>query len=509
VWDEQDGQTTSGWSFFEMGLLRPQDWTAHWIGADFYGGPRTTSPAPHLRREFELRPGLVRARIYVTALGLYELSVNGQPAGEQVFAPGWTDYGKRVQVQTLDVTDLLQEGPNALGVILGDGWYCGHVAWRDRQVYGERPKLLMQVHLDFEDGSREVLVSDGAWKFASGPILESDMLMGEAYDARRELPGWDRPGYDELGWRQVQVFEPPSIRLDPMLGPPVRRILEIRPPEDPKPVGGWPTSRWLVDLGQNMVGRVRLRVKGAAGTTVRLRFAEMLKDGALYTKALRGARVTDYYTLKGDPGGEEYEPHFTFHGFRYVEVSGVSEKLDRESITGIVLHSDTPVTGEFECSDELVNQLQRNIQWGQRGNFLEVPTDCPQRDERLGWTGDAQVFVRTACFNMDVAGFFHKWQRDIDDSQSSEGSVPPVVPNPGLGPDGGPAWADAAIICPWTIYECYGDPAILQRHYESFKAFVGYLETEVSKDYIRSYPGMEGFLGYGDWLSTKADTPID
>ncbi len=252
-------------------------------------------------------------------------------------------------------------------------------------------------------------------------------------------------------------------------------------------------------MGQNMVGWVRLKVKGPAGTTVTLRFGEMLNpDGTLYTANLRTARATDYYTL-GSDGEETWEPRFTFHGFRYVEVSGLPGKLTEDAVTGVVVHSDAPLAGSFECSDSLLNQLQHNIQWGQKGNYLDVPTDCPQRDERLGWTGDAQVFIRTGIFNRDVAAFFTKWQRDLADSQSPEGAFPMVVPSE-LAPDGGPAWADAGIICPWTVYLCYGDTAILAEHYDSMARFITYMER-TSKDLIRCYEGHPGFPGFGDWLA--------
>lgn len=509
VWDENGNESERARvAYWETGL-NAEDWEADWIQDLPLGGPRTTAPCPYLRKEIHLRGPVAQARLVATALGLYECRINGAKVGEDLLTPGWTDYNKRIQYQVYDVTEFLEEGPNAFGAILGDGWYCGHVEWRGRQLYGDNPKFRAQLHVDYADGSQEVFGTDSTWRASFGPILESDMLMGESYDARRELIGWDKPGYDDSAWRAVSVASI-EANLVGMRGPTVKGTQELTPIADPKEMARWPRPDFLFDLGQNMVGKVRLRVKGAAGKTVRLKFGEILDaKGNLYTENLRSAKQTDNYTLKGDPDGEVWESRFTFHGFRYVELSGDVESPTRDSITGIVMHSDTPKTGEFECSDELVNQLQRNIDWGQRGNFVDVPTDCPQRDERLGWTGDAQVFIRTAAFNRDVAGFFTKWQNDLLDSQSEKGEFPPTAPNTNaVGPDGGPAWADAGIICPWTIYLCYGDASLLKEHYASIKKFVDFIEDD-SINLIRSHPEKKNFHGFGDWLSTRAETPND
>lgn len=508
AWDENGAE--GEWSapaFFEAGLLDPSDWRCEWIAARLSGGPRSAIPAPFLRRTIHLAKRPVRARLYSTAKGVYEFRINGARVGADYFAPGWTDYRKRIQYQVYEVT--LTEGENALGAVLGDGWFCGNVEWRGRQLYGDRPWLLAQLEVEYEDGSAETFATGADWKYAFGPILESDMLMGESYDARREFPGWDESGFDDSAWFSVETSPLEPTLLVAMPGPPVRATQELVPIADPVKIDRWPAPDYLFDLGQNMVGFVRLRVKGEAGATIRLKFGEMLTpDGKLYTENLRSAKQTDYYTLRGDPNGEVWEPRFTFHGFRYVEVQGIKDP-SRDTITGVVLHSDTPSTGTFECSDPLVTQLQRNIDWGQRGNFVDIPTDCPQRDERLGWTGDAQVFIRTAAFNRDVAGFFTKWQEDVRDSQGAEGQIPPTCPTTGVvGDDGGPAWADAVIICPWTIYLCYGDRRLLERHYDSMKAFIGFLKSS-SKDLIRSYPSYDKFRGFGDWLSINADTSHD
>lgn len=514
AWD-QEGQA-SAWSepaFWEMGLLAPSDWHAQWVQSAIVGGARTPAPAPFLRRAFTVNGQVARARLYVTALGLYECHLNGARVGDAVFRPGRTDYEVRLQYDTHDVTALLRRGDNVLGAILGDGWYCGHTGSTDRQRYGDRPALLAQLELTLTDGATQRLVSDESWRWSAGPILENDLLMGETYDTRLELTGWSEPGYDDHAWQPALPARPPKAALVAPANPPVRAVMEIRPIAEPSQRA---KGRYLFDLGQNFAGRVRLRgITGPAGQTVRLRYAEMLqRNGELYTENLRSARATDYYTLGGRENGESvWEPSFTFHGFRYVELANLPADFvpTRETVTGIVLQSDTPATGEFSCSEPLLNQLQSNIQWSQRGNFLEIPTDCPQRDERQGWTGDAQIYIRNACFNMDVAGFFAKWQDDLADAQRADGAVPGVVPDTGIvrdprpgfqrhPGDAGPAWSDAIVICPWTLYRCYGDTRILERHYEELQRYVRYLES-ISTGLIRSHYLHNNWGGFGDWLA--------
>ncbi len=483
---------------------------ASWIAAPFAGSPRSSVPAPYLRKSFQLGKPVQSARLAITALGLVECEINGRVVGDEIFAPGWTDYNKRVQYQTYDVTAFLHPGENVIGAILGDGWYCGYVAWMDRQIYGDRPRLLASLEVVFTDGSAQIMSSDSSWKTIAGPILESDFLTGEVYDARKELGPWSEPGYEDAGWLAVLVMESPEgMELVPRLGPPVRRIEELAP-KGFKEKESWPKNVRIFDFGQNFSGRVRADIRAREGTTARFRFAEVLSpDGHIYTDNLRGIRAADAYTCKGD-GLETWEPRFTFHGFRYVEVGGL-DPGDSVELTGIVLHSDTPPAGSFHCSHELLNQLQQNIVWGQKSNFLEVPTDCPQRDERLGWTGDAQVFVRTACFNRDVRGFFHKWMGDFRDAQTAEGAIPGVIPDAGFlhGSDGGPAWADATIICPWTIYLCYGDRDILEEHYDSMGRYMDFVATKCCVGKIRSHPNLDGWLGYGDWLALDGSGRVD
>lgn len=508
VWDTNG--PASAWSdpaFWELGLLSANDWQASWIEPDLPEDPKQSNPAPMLRREFEAKSVVERARLYVTSRGLYEVHLNGERVGDQVFTPGWTSYQKRLQYQTYDITNLIKNGANAVGVTLGDGWYRGNIGFSgQRNVYGEHAALLLQIKVTYKGGREETIGTDVGWKSATGPILMSEIYHGETYDARLEKTGWANAGFDDKQWSGVRIASYPRDNLIAPAGPPVRRIEELKPIK----IFKTPAGETVADLGQNMVGWVRLRVQGAAGTTVTLRHAEVLdKAGNFYTANLRAAKETVQYTLKGG-GLETYEPHFTFQGFRYVSVEGYPGELTPDSITGIVIHSDMARTSEFETSNQLVNQLQHNVIWGQKGNFLDVPTDCPQRDERLGWTGDAQVFSRTAAFNMDVAGFFTKWLKDVAADQFENGSVPYVVPNvlgnrPNGQPGGAAAWADAAVIIPWNMYLSYVDERVLQEQYESMARWVEYERTRAGDDYVWS-----GDYHFGDWLAfatTRADYP--
>ena len=502
VWD--GAARASEWSrpaFWEMGLLSPQDWTAKWITPDWEEDTTKSQPSPMLCGAFRINKPVRAARAYATSLGLYELYLNGARVGDELFTPGWTSYRKRLQYQTYDITGLLRQGDNVVGVILGDGWYRGYLGWRDRRnTYGDRLAALVQLEITFTDGTTQRVVTDESWRASTGPILASDIYMGETYDARLEKPGWSAPGYDASGWRGVRALDRSKKILVAPEGPPVRRIEEIRPVK----ILRTPAGETVVDMGQNMVGWVRLRAKGPAGSTVTLRHAEVLdKEGNFYTANLRSAKQTVRYTLRGD-GEEVYEPRFTFQGFRYVAVEGFPGELTLESLTGVVIHSDMRLTGRFETSNPLLNQLQRNIVWGQKGNFLDVPTDCPQRDERMGWTGDAQVFSRTAAFNMDVASFFTKWLADLAADQNPDGKVPHVVPDV-LGGAASAAWADAATIVPWTMYTVYGDVRLLERQYPSMKAWVEYMRRAAGSSYLWN-TGQH----FGDWLAfatTRSDYP--
>ncbi len=516
VWDDKGEESTSaGDAFWETGLLSRTEWKGKWIGAPWHGAGQMGANAPYLRREFPLGRKPASARLYVTALGLYEAYINGARVGEDLFTPGWTDYRTRVQYQVYDVTALLRTGGNVIGAVLGDGWYAGHVAYRPREFYGDRPELMAQLEVTYGDGSRETIATDGSWRVAQGPILENDLLMGETYDARSELVDWQRPGAGGGDWRPALVFPDPGIEISPVLGPPVRAEALLGPVGPPRVVD---SKHCIFDFGQNLVGVVTLSVKAPAGTPVTLRYAEVLDaSGGLYTENLRSARATDVYTCRGGPEGETWTPRFTYHGFRYVEVGGLPEGYvpGRDTVVARVLHSDVAPAGDFACSNPLVTQLQRNIQWSQRGNYFEVPTDCPQRDERLGWMGDAQAFIRTGAWNRDVEGFFTKWQRDIGDAQAKDGSVPWVCPKIETSmQDGGPAWSDAAVICPWTVYQCYGDLAMLAAHFDELERYVAFTGTQCLDD-IRLHPSLGKWGGFGDWLAldgsgkTDGGTPKD
>lgn len=455
-------------------------------------------PAPYFRKAFTTKSAPVRARLYATALGIYELSINGKRVGLDHFAPGWTDYNKRVQVQAYDVTALVKGGDNALGAILGDGWYQGKVGFLGRSTrYGKDPAhLRVQLELEFDDGSKQTVASDDSWKTKTGPIMSSDNLDGEVYDARLEMPGWDSAGFDDQAWGAARVVTDAGRKLVGDVSEGVQVIQEL-PAKTVKASGA---GSYVFDLGQNMVGWVRLQASAAAGTQATLRFAEVLNpDGSPYYTNMRGAKATDQYTFKG-AGTETFEPHFTFHGFRYVEISGLPSMPALGAVTGVVAHSATPPTGTFTTSSELVNQLQSNIVWGQKGNFVSVPTDCPQRDERLGWMGDALIFVRTATFNMDVASFFTKWTRDVDDGQTAAGAFGDVSPS--VFQNGTPAWGDAGTIVPWTIYLAYADTRILEEHYPAMVRWVEYIKGISSGNLWVNSRGSD----YGDWLSIDDDT---
>ncbi|SFQ34796.1 family 78 glycoside hydrolase catalytic domain [Caldicoprobacter faecalis] len=498
VWDQRG--RASNWSetaFWEMGLLEPDEWIASWITPNIEDGSPNSQACPLMRKAFEVKGEVKSARVYVTSLGLYELHLNGKRVGDFFFTPGWTSYNKRLQYQTYDVTEMLKEGQNAIGVILGNGWYKGNLTWEGRRnIYGDRLAALIQMYIIYKDGREQVVVSDRSWKASTGPILMSEIYHGEIYDARLEKPGWDEADYNDSDWYDVEELDKPKDIIIAQEGPPVRIVQQIKPVA----ILTTPAGETVLDMGQNMVGWVRFAVEGPAGSKVVLQHAEVLdKDGNFYTANLRSAKQTIEYILKG-VGREVFEPHFTFQGFRYVKLVEYPGQPSLDDFVGMVVHSDMEPTGSFECSNPLVNRLQQNILWSQRGNFLDVPTDCPQRDERLGWTGDAQVFIRTACFNMNVASFFTKWLKDLKADQLSDGGVPFVIPNV-LGDDhhSSAAWGDAAVICPWTVYLCYGDKRILEEQYDSMKAWVEYIRKQGDNEYLWN----TGFH-FGDWLGLDA-----
>jgi alpha-L-rhamnosidase len=496
IGDKQGKQ--SKWSetaFWEMGLLSKSDWKAKWI--EMAGDTQRYSPSPHFRKEFPVAKSIASARIYVTSHGFYELQLNGKKVGDQVLTPGWTSYGKRLQYQVFDVTGMIVKGNNAIGVVLGDGWYRGTLAWGNNwAIYGKRLGLLMQLKITYTDGSESLILSDETWKATNdGAIRMNDIYNGETYDATKKLTGWNLSGYDDSKWTKASVGNY-NNNLIASEGSPVRKIQEIKPVK----IFRTPKGNLIVDMGQNMVGWLRLKVTGAKGTVVTLRHAEVMdKFGEFYTTNLRVAKCQLTYTLAGT-GEEIYEPRFTFMGFRFVEVTGFPGELTTDNLTGVVVHSDMAITGSYESSSPLLNQLQHNIQWGQKGNFVDVPTDCPQRDERLGWTGDAQAFCRTAAYNLDVSSFFTKWLKDIAADQKPGGEVPDVIPDilskqGSLTTQPSAGWGDVSVIAPWTMFLVYGDKRILENQYPSMKAWVEYIRKHAGESLI-----WKGGSKYGDWL---------
>lgn len=505
VWDnknlESAWSTTSEW---KMGLLNSNEWKAKWIEPATQPLPITdNSPAFMLRKSFALKGKIASATAYVTSHGYYELSINGEKVGDEVLTPGWTVYQKRLQYQTFDVTKMLNKGENAVGAFLGEGWYRSHIGWKRTNVpfYGDRLGLLCQIKVTYENGTEEWIITDGTWKYTNdGPIRVNEIYDGENYDATKEIKDWNKAIFNDANWKSVSVANFDNSNLIGLDGVPIKRIQELKPVK----VFRTPKGELVADMGQNMVGWMRLNVKGPKGTKIVIQHGEVLdKDGNFYNANLRKAKATLTYTLKGE-GLEIYEPRFSFFGFRYISIEGMD--LKAENLTGIVIHSEMPKTGNFECSDPLVNQLQKNIEWGQKGNFLDIPTDCPQRDERLGWTGDAQAFVRTAAFNYDVAAFFTKWLKDLAADQRLDGSVPNIVPDV-LNPKNSPSaphsagWGDVAIIAPWTMYLTYGDKELLTSQYASMKKCLEFLQKKIGPTHIAQKED-----GFGDWLSYKPDS---
>lgn len=597
VWDKtgQRGPDSPA-AYWQMGLRKPSDWNAQWISAntprDTRQNGNTLPPCPYLRRTFTLTKPVRSATIFAMARGLYELHLNGAKVGSAVLAPGWTDYRKHLEYQAYDVAPALRRGVNTVGAVLGDGWYCGYVGFAHRRnLYGTRPALRLQLNITYTDGTRQIVGTDTRWRGRIGPIVYSDLLQGENYDARAALPGWDTPHGGPAGWQpailaadsaapaQVSVTAALAAKVqnnalsviagndlagDPayntikqlrvrytlggvphtqtvrekdtlqipgpgeaagalvitqavygdlsapanppallgMHGPPVRVMQQMPARRITQPAPG----TYIVDIGQNMVGWARLKVRGAAGTRVRLRFGEVLNtSGTLYTANLRSARATDTYVCRGGGQAEVWEPRFTFHGFRYVEVTGYPGRPGLDAVAGCVVGSDTPRTGLFTCSSPPVNKLVQNIDWGQRGNFLSIPTDCPQRDERLGWMGDAQIFARTATYSRDVAAFYENWLVSVRDGQSPEGGFSDVSPRMVDFADGAPAWGDAGVIVPWTVYEAYGDKGVLADNWPGMARWMDYLTSANPSGLWENRRAND----FGDWLSIAADTPKD
>lgn len=517
VWDEAGHVAESEPALWTMGLLEKSEWISKWIAPDpeiIRRDPEAIAPTlvdpgtPALfRKEFDVPGSIKRATAHVSARGIFELRANGRRIGEDIFAPEWTDYDKRIHYRTYDVTALLTAGRNAIGAILGDGWWSGYVGWQETRCrYGSlENSLMIQLEIELSDGQRITIGTDNSWTCNTGPILASDFMMGEIYDARRESTGWDAANFSGKDWIPAHEVAAPAVPLVAQRSEPVRVVEQLAPVS----INEIKPGIFIFDLAQNIAGWVRLCVNAPAGTRITIRHGERLNpDGTLYTENLRRAKATDIYICKG--GEEIFEPHFTFHGFQYVEITGLPCAPGKDAVTGCVVRSATADAGTFECSHPEVNRLWLNGVWSQKDNFLSVPTDCPQRDERLGWMGDAQVFLRTASYNMEVAAFFTKWMIDVEDAQTSEGIFPDTAPRLredknfiGLGNLGGAAgWADAGVIIPYTIWRVYGDRRILERHYQAMAKWVDWIASH-NPDGLRVNHLANN---YGDWLCIPSDT---
>ena len=524
---DDTGVTDSATSFFETGLMGDawRELGASWITRDprppfdddgrLPAAPTGTtiprswqtmySAAPlQLRRTFRVEHPIVAARLYVTAHGVYRAHVNGVRAGLDELAPGWTRYESALEYQAYDVTESVTQGTNVLAAEVADGWWSGFLGYNSRShadQYGERPELICILEVTHPDLSTTVVSSDREWREHAGATVMADLLMGEYQDRRADTVGWLRPAFDDSAWREAQVVDDGTSTLRGQTAPPVRAIEEVSPIS----IRRLPEGSTVVDFGQNLVGRVRLTLTGyEPGSLVELVHGEMLDQGRVYRANLRTAEARDVVVTAGHD--ERFEPAFTVHGFRYVEIVGLTQPLRTEDIVAVVLSSDVDDTGSFSSSSPLVNQLYSNIRWGQRGNFVAVPTDCPQRDERLGWTADTQIFAPTAAFNSDVEAFRGRWLEDLSASQNENGAVPDVVPVPPTSSNfatGAPGWGDSAVIVPWHLYTVYGDLALLERRYPSMRAWVEWVASQNPDGLWRNAVGNN----YGDWLSVDADTP--
>lgn len=495
VWDSYG--KTSAWSqlsFWKMTLLSPADWQAKWIGTsekDVFNGP-----APLLRTNFSLDKSVLTATAYITSRGFYEAKINGHKVGNAFLTPGWTSYNKRLQYQAYDVTDLLKGGENTIGVTLGSGWYRSPLGpYNPRpDFYGKDLALLLQIKITYSDGSEKLIVSDENWKSSTGALRFAEIYDGCIVDTRREQQGWLTSSFNDAGWQPVKVLSLPKNNLVATYNEPVTKHETFKPVK----ILVTPKGEKIIDFGQNLVGWVSVSAKGKAGDSIKISHAEVLdKAGNFYTENLRSAKAQNIYILK-DTAKHVFEPQFTWQGFRYIKVEGVKGELNPADFTAVTIYSNMRGTGSFSCSNPLLNQLQHNIQWGQKGNFLDVPTDCPQRDERLGWTGDAQVFSHTAAFNMDVHNFFSKWLKDVAADQYASGSIPYIIPdvftNGNNEVGGSSGWGDVSTIVPWNMYLAYGDSQILENQFASMKAWVGFIQKQTTNNLWVS--GNH----FGDWL---------
>jgi len=499
-----------------MGLLKPQDWQAQWIGWD---APRAAAeaarpadakevnkdslflpPPVQVRTGFQADKEVKRATLHTAVLGLADVYLNGKRVSDDYFTSGWTDYHKRVYSRSYDVTGMLRQGNNALGAVIADGWYSGHVL-NARDCYGKNPRVKVQLHVEYADGSSAVVATGPTWKAAVGALSEADFLMGETYNAQAETGKWSEPAFDDHAWAGVDVGAPLNLKIEAHPGEPVRALAEFKAKtiNEPKP------GVYILDLGQNFAGVGRLKIKGEPGQKIAMRYGERLNpDGTLYTGNLRDARVTDTYTCRGGGEIETWQPRFTYHGFQFIEVTGLTQKPDADTVVGVPLSTDMAKAGSFASSDPMLNQLCNAIYWTLRSNFMDIPTDCPQRSERLGWTGDAQISMRAAIFNTDVQAFFTKWLVDIADAQGKNGQFPPAAPAR-VGIFNSPGWEEAGVICPWTLYETYCDRRALESAYPGMVRFIDYCEKRFGPELV---PPADLQI-MDDWLNVSAGTPKD
>jgi alpha-L-rhamnosidase len=490
---------TSPWSetaFFHTGLYTSNDWKAKWITSGL-AADSVNGISPLLRKSYTIKKKIQTANAFITAKGLYTAYINGIKIGNDLLTPGWTSYNKRIQYQTYDVTNMLTQKENIISAQLGSGWFRTYLGWRaNKNIYGKDIALLLQINIKYTDGTEELITSDESWKSSEGPIRSSEIYDGEVYDARLEKLNWKTVGYNDASWSSVKILPKDNAQIISTYNEPIRKRESIKPIAIIKT----PKGETVIDFGQNLVGRVRIKGKARSGEILQWKHFEVLdKAGNVYMANMREAKVNASYTFSGAMN-EEYAAYFTFYGYRYIWIEKGVELLPNVTFESEAIYSDMAMTGTFECSDSLLNQLQKNIQWGQRGNFLDVPTDCPQRDERLGWTGDAQAFARTAGYNFHVHNFFKKWMKDVALDQMDNGAIPWVIPDIFKGINGGAAgWADVATIIPWDIYLMYGDKRILKDQYPSMKKWVEFMRSKSKNNLWNT-----GFH-FGDWLFFSKD----
>lgn len=488
-------------SMWSMGLLDPGDITAKWIGSPTVV---EVEPAPLLRKTFSLEKKPKRATAYISGLGYYELSLNGRKVGDHELDPKFTRYDLRSLYVTYDVTGQLKQGGNAAGVMLGNGWYNYHVknAWDfDTAPWRSKPKMMLQIEIEYADGSTRTIVSDESWKYSTGPIRFDGMLCGEVYDARLEKNGWNTTGYDDSSWAAAKIVSAPSGKLTAQMVQPIRVTEVIKPVKISQPKPGV----YLYDFGQNMAGRAEMTVTGPSGTDVKIEYAELLNaDGSLNADNIKGCCKsgefqTEHYLLKGK-GLETWRSRFMYHGFQYVQITGFPGVPKLENLKALVMHTDLENAGTFECSNELLNKIQHCTRWSYLNNFYGHPTDCPNR-ERNGWTGDAQIAAETGLYNFDPSAAYTQWMQDFRDEQRESGELPGIVPTGGWGYKwgNGPAWDSAYILIPWCMYQYCGDIRILSEHYENLKRYVDYLTSKAQNGIVT--------IGLGDWCPSKTETP--